>query len=99
MHTDKILVGIDIGATQHRVAIACPHGQLLEEFDLAHTTLGFRDFFSRVAAHEQRLKLAVAVAMEGFNGHARPLDTRIRMRCYALYNVNNLKLVQRRVNG
>lgn len=94
MHTNQILVAIDIGARQHRVAIAGPHGQVLEEFDLAHTTPGFRDFFARIGVHEQRLKLPVAIAMEGFNGHARPLDTQIRMRGYPLYNVNNLKLAR-----
>ena len=94
MHTDQILVAIDIGARQHRVAIAGPHGQMLEEFDLAHTAPGFRDFFARVGTHEQHLKLPVAIAMEGFNGHARPLDTQIRIRGYALYNVNNLKLAR-----
>jgi len=41
-----------------------------------------------------RTGLPVAIAMEGFNGHARLLDTQIRMRGYPLYNVNNLKLAR-----
>ena len=32
--------------------------------------------------------------MEGFNGHARPLDARILARHYPLLNVNNLKLAR-----
>jgi hypothetical protein len=36
----------------------------------------------------------VAVAMEGFNGCARPLDTMVRRRGYRLYNINNLKLAR-----
>jgi hypothetical protein len=35
----------------------------------------------------------VVVAMEGFNGHARPMDSEIRVRGYRLFNVNNVKLV------
>lgn len=94
MQTSQILVGIDIGSYQHRVAIAGPDGAILEEFDLAHHALGFRDFFQRLEAYEKRYELPVAIAMEGFNGHARPLDNQIRMRGYALYNVNNLKLAR-----
>lgn len=94
MHTSQITVGIDIGSDQHRVAIAGPDGAILEEFDLAHHPLGFRDFFQRLTVHEKRYGGPVAVAMEGFNGHARPLDTQIRMRGYPLYNVNNLKLAR-----
>ena len=94
MQTPQILVGIDIGSRTHRVSIAGPEGELLEEFDMAHTAAGFGDFFQRLEAHERRLKLPVAIAMEGFNGHARPLDTQILMRGYPLYNVNNLKLAR-----
>jgi len=34
------------------------------------------------------------VAMEGYNGHARPLDKMIMEKGYKLYNVNNLKLAR-----
>jgi transposase len=94
MQTPQILVGIDIGCRTHRVGIAAPDGRILEEFDLAHTALGFEDFFQRLEAHERRLNLPVAIAMEGFNGHARPLDNQIRRRGYRLFNVNNLKLAR-----
>jgi len=36
----------------------------------------------------------VAVAMEGFNGWTRPLDSMVRQRGYRLYNINNLKLAR-----
>ncbi len=94
MNTSYITVGIDIGSFQHRVAIADPNGNIIDEFDLAHHKLGFCDFFKRLAEHEKRMGHPVAIAMEGFNGHARPLDTQIRMRGYPLYNVNNLKLAR-----
>ncbi|MCK4391687.1 transposase, partial [Candidatus Bipolaricaulota bacterium] len=90
----QIRVGIDVGCKAHRVGIANPDGKILEEFDISHTDVGFRDFFRRIEHHKQELGLPVAVAMEGFNGYARPLDRLIQERGYTLYNVNNLKLAR-----
>jgi len=53
---------------------------------------GFEPFFSRIAASEQQYACPVAVAMEGFNDYARPLDTRNRARDDRLYHIDNLKL-------
>ncbi len=89
-----IRVGIDVGCKGHRVGVAGPDGVLLDEFDISHTREGFEDFFRRVGHHEQERKLPVAVAMEGFNGYARPLDREIRTHGWRLYNVNNLKLAR-----
>ena len=36
----------------------------------------------------------IAVAMEGYNGHVRPLDSLVRARGWRLFNVNNLKLAR-----
>jgi len=69
-----LCVGIDVGCKAHRVGIARPDGSILEEFDISHNDVGFQEFFRRVEAHRQRMDLPVAVAMEGFNGYARPLD-------------------------
>ncbi len=90
----QIRVGIDVGCKTHRVGIADPNGSILEEFDISHTDAGFRDFFRRIDHHKQGTDLSVAVAMEGFNGHARPLDRLIQEHGYILYNVNNLKLAR-----
>ena len=90
----QIRVGIDVGCKAHRVGIANPAGKILEEFDISHTDAGFQDFFRRIEHHKQELGLPVAVAMEGFNGYARPLDQLIQERGYTLYNVNNLKLAR-----
>ncbi|MGY4706232.1 IS110 family RNA-guided transposase [Candidatus Bipolaricaulota sp. J31] len=87
-------VAIDVGGKQHRVGIADPEGRILEEFVIPHTQEGFREFFSRVERHRRRLGVPVAVAMEGYNGHARPLDRLIQEKGYTLYNVNNLKLAR-----
>lgn len=86
-------VAVDIGCRQHRVAIASSDGRLLKEFDITHDLPGFRTFFRHIARHERRFGTPV-IAMEGFNGWARPLDSQIRARGYRLYNVNNLKLAR-----
>lgn len=90
----EVRVSIDIGSRQHRVAIGLSHGEVLEEFDITHEAEGFEHFFARLATYEQQYGCPVAVAMEGFNGYARPLDTMIRARDYRLYNINNLKLAR-----
>ena len=89
-----ICVGIDVGCRSHRVGIARPDGSILEEFDISHSDAGFQEFFRRVEAHRCEFSLPVAVAMEGYNGYARPLDRLVQERGYRLYNVNNLKLAR-----
>ncbi len=90
----QIHVGIDVGCKMHRVGIADPQGKILDEFDTFHTEAGFQDFFHRVDSYKDKLALPVAVAMEGYNGYARPLDQMIQEKGYTLYNVNNLKLAR-----
>jgi len=89
-----LCVGIDVGCNAHRVGIAHPDGSILEEFDISHNDVGFQEFFRRVEVHRQRMDLPVAVAMEGFNGYARPLDRLVLDNHYRLYNVNNMKLAR-----
>ena len=89
-----LCVGVDVGYRSHRVGIAHPNGSILEEFDISHTDAGFNEFFRRVEERRQQLSLPVAVAMEGFNGYARPLDRLVQEKGYRLYNVNNLKLAR-----
>jgi len=87
-----IRVGIDVGGDSHRVGIASPQGVLLEEFDIPHNHEGFGEFFGRVDSHRQGLP--VVVAMEGYGGHARPLDRLIQEHGYELMSVNNFKLAR-----
>ena len=89
-----LCVGIDVGCRTHRVGIARPDGSILEEFDISHDQVGFAMLFGRIEKRRQDLSLPVAVAMEGFNGHARPLDRLVQEKGYKLYNVNNLKLAR-----
>jgi transposase len=87
----ELQVAIDVGSRVHRVAVGAVDGRVLDQFDVHHTPAGMDAFFKRIAplAHGP-----VAVAMEGYNGWARPLDQMILARGWKLFNVNNLKLAR-----
>jgi transposase len=90
----ELRVAVDVGCTRHRVAVGLSEGRLLEEFDIGHDAAGLNEFFARVERHERQWGLPVAVAMEGYNGYARPLDERVLLHGYRLFNVNNMKLAR-----
>jgi transposase len=92
--TVELRVSIDVGARRHHVAIGLSSGEVVEEFAIAHQPEGFTHFFARIEIHHQCYPGPVAVAMEGYNGYARPLDRLIQARGYRLYNINNLKLAR-----
>ncbi len=94
MFPAQIRVAIDVGCERHRVAVGLSDGKVLEEFDIGHHADGFQEFFSRVGKLEKFHQLPVVVAMEGYNGYARPLDGQICRHGYKLYSVNNLKLAR-----
>lgn len=76
----ELRVSLDIGSRQHSVAVGLADGSFLEAFDITHTKAGFDQFFRTLEKHELRFGLPVAIAMEGFDGYARPLDQMIRAR-------------------
>ena len=88
----EILVSVDVGCHSHSVAIGLSGGELIEEFEIAHNSEGFNQFFTRIKKQENRHGFPVSVAMEGYNGYARPLDRLVRARNYRLFNINNIKL-------
>jgi transposase len=90
----ELRVSVDVGYRRHSVAVGLPNGAVLEEFDITHRPEGFKEFFSRIDKHQKKYGCTVAVAMEGYNGYARPLDSLVRERGYRLYNINNLKLAR-----
>jgi transposase len=92
--TVELRVSVDVGARQHQIAIGLSSGEVLEEFAIAHQPEGFTHFFARIETHHLHYPGPVAVAMEGYNGYARPLDQLIQARGYRLYNLNNLKLAR-----
>ena len=91
---ETIRGAIDVGSKSHWVGIGLSEGTLLDEFEVCHDQRGFENFFRRVEVHRSRFKRPVLVAMEGYNGWARPLDSQIQRRGYTLFNVNNLKLAR-----
>lgn len=92
METQPLHVAVDVGSRRHRAAIGSLQG-ILSEFDVDHTPAGFADFFARIEQHRDQ-EQPVWVAMEGYNGHARPLDRHVQEHGYRLLNVNNLKLAR-----
>ena len=72
----QLRVGVDVGTQRHSVAVGLTDGRLLEAFEIPHTAAGFEDFFTRIEGHARRYPDPIAVAMEGYNGHVRPLDSR-----------------------
>jgi hypothetical protein len=88
----ELRVSLDIGCYEHAVSIGLSNGELLEEFSISHDKAGFNEFFSRIEQHEKTYLYPVSIAMEGYNGYARPLDSLIKKSNYRLFNVNNLKL-------
>jgi hypothetical protein len=94
MVSGQLQVAVDVGARRHRVAVGDVAGRLLEEFDVEHSAPGLASFFARVEHWQAQWGWPVAVAMEGFNGWARPLDRQVLSRGWRLFNVNNLKLAR-----
>jgi len=90
----EIRVSVDVGSHSHNVAIGLSSGEVLEEFQISHGPEGFKHFFSCIERQQRKRSCPVAVAMEGYNGYARPLDGMVRARGYRLYNINNLKLAR-----
>jgi transposase len=90
----QLRVGVDVGSRCHTVAVGLTDGSLLEEFEIPHTAEGFRNFFAAIEGHAKTHPYPIAVAMEGYNGHVRPLDSLVRARGWRLFNVNNLKLAR-----
>ena len=93
-NTPHLQVAVDIGSREHYVAIGLSEGGILDEFSITHTPAGFQSFFIHIEQQERLYHLPVNVAMEGYNGWARPLDSQVQKHGYQLYNVNNLKLAR-----
>lgn len=91
--TQELHVSIDVGCYQHDVSVGLANGQYLGRFEINHNKAGFADFFEKIESYKIQSNGVVSVAMEGYNGHARPLDKMIQSR-YRLLNINNLKLAR-----
>ena len=76
----ELRVSVDVGYRRHSVAMGLSSGEVLEEFEIDHRLEGFQEFFTRIEVQRKKRNYAVSVAMEGYNGHARPLDSMVRQR-------------------
>ena len=77
----ELQVAIDVGSRVHRVAVGDADGHILDQFDVHHTARGMDAFFERIMLLSDG---PVAVAMESYNGWARPLDQQILARGWKL---------------
>ncbi len=73
----EIRVCMDIGSQTHQVAIGLSTGTLLEEFSISHTPNDIALFFQKIKKYKEHHQLPVVVAMESYNGHARPIDKQV----------------------
>lgn len=86
-----IHVSIDVGCKQHQPAFGLSDGQIPDEFSIPHRPEGFAAFFERLSKLERHYLCPIRVAMEGYNGYARPLDGMVPAHGRQLYNIKNLK--------
>jgi len=91
---NELQIGIDVGSLNHAVAVSDGFGNIINEFEMTHTHKGFEYFFKTIEEEASKRDATITIAMEGYNGWARPLDNLILQKGYKLYNVNNLKLAR-----
>ncbi|NVJ59633.1 MAG: transposase [Gammaproteobacteria bacterium] len=90
----ELHVSIDVGCYQHDISVGLADGRFLGRFEINHDNAGFADLFDKIEEYKTQSNGSVSVAMEGYNGHARPLDRLIQAKEYRLLNINNLKLAR-----
>jgi len=94
VHSQELHVSVDVGCYQHDISVGLANGKFLGRFEINHNKAGFADFFHQIEQYKKSSNGQVSVAMEGYNGHARPLDSLIQSKNYRLLNINNLKLAR-----
>lgn len=93
-HSQELHVSVDVGCYQHDISVGLADGKFLGRFEINHDKAGFADFFDQIEEYRKSSNGEVSVAMEGYNGHARPLDKMIQAKKYRLLNINSLKLAR-----
>lgn len=92
--SQEIRVCLDIGSVKHYVVIGLSTGEILEEFPMDHNPNEIKKFFVRLDKLSKKYQFPISVAMEAYNGYARPIDRMVLDKNYRLFNVNNLKLAR-----
>lgn len=90
----ELRVCLDIGSESHYAVVGLTTGQVLDAFAVSHNPQGIRKFFDHVDKLSKKHQLPVSVAMEAYNGYARPIDQMVLDKGYRLFNVNNHKLAR-----
>ncbi len=80
----ELQIGIDVGSLNHFVAIGDNFGNIIKEFEITHTQEGFNKFFKIIENEAKKLDATISIAMEGYNGWARPFDNQILEKGYKL---------------
>lgn len=96
MFADEIRVCMDVGSAEHYVAIGLASGERVQDIVLKHESKEIDLFFGKIEKIQQKYNLPVVFAMEGYNGHVRPIDKRILKNGYKLYSINHLHLARYR---
>jgi len=84
---NELEIGIDVGSLNHAVAVSDGLGNILKEFEITHTQKGFDYFFKMIESEADKRDASITIAMEGYNGWARPFDSLILQKGYKLYKV------------
>ncbi len=90
----ELRICLDIGSVRHYVAIGLSTGERIDGFYLNHTSEDIEQFFEKIEKLRISYNMPVVMAMEGFNGYARPIDRYALDHGYSLYSVNNMKLAR-----
>ena len=88
MSTNEIRVCMDVGSAEHYIAIGLASGERIQDIVLKHETREISKFFGRIEKIRQKYNLPVVFAMEGYNGHVRPIDKQILEKGYRLWGTD-----------
>jgi transposase len=96
----EILVGIDVGADGHQIAIHVPHGALVYQGYVKHQYSAFDAVIKRLKDLTEIYQARVVIGIEGYNGHIAPFDQMLVAAGFLVLNVNPSRLYHfRRIFG
>lgn len=97
---DEILVGIDVGADGHQIAIQLPNGEWCYQECIKHQHAAFDATIKRLSALTEVYHTPIVIGIEGYNGHIAPFDQMLVAAGFVILNVNPSRLYHfRRIFG
>lgn len=88
----EVLVGIDVGADGHQIAISAPNGEFIHQGCIPHQHSGFTAAIETVKNLAGAYHARVVVGVEGYNGHLAPFDQLLVAAGFEVLNVNPSRL-------